>query len=537
MTLLMSYSRLFWLSVLLMSVGMPGVCQAGETGEETVPIWRFWSPGTGSHFYTASESEKDKLVADYNDVWVYEKIAFRAFDQQSEPNLVPVYRFWSKSLERHLYTLDRGERDELMAEGDGDWIDEGVAFYVYPPGQEPVGTIAVHRYWAQEVGESLYTASQKEGFTLVSLYPDDWEHLGVAWYAYSVNDPSIATIIKGPYLQSVTQDAVTIMWETDVPADSAVEYDIDRATSEVQFDPELVTLHKMCITGLGPETVGAYRVISGTTASDFGSFATAPIEDRSFRFAVYGDTRIYSGVHAEVVQGIIDSGPEIVFHVGDLVHQGRDYRGWGPEFFDPVGPLLQNTPVIPILGNHEYSGNGPIWFYYLFDRPLNEGWFAMTYGDVRFVGLDTNVGFGSGRRQHDWLLQELSSPEYQAATWHVVMFHHPAFTATVSYSDDSDVVSHLVPLLEANDVDIVFQGHSHTYERYFYHGVCYIVTGGGSGPLYPLVEDTEPPIRQFGLTVNHHCTVDIDTVDKLLTLRAVDIDGQMFDTIELKKAR
>jgi len=529
--------RVLGSAILLFLAAMPGpgVGQVSEAKTQVVPVWRFWSPQHGDHFYTAGEAEREKLIAQYSDVWVYEKVAFRAVAAPSEPNLAPVYRLWSESLRRHWYTLDPDQRDALMAGDDDLWIYEGVAFYVYPPGCEPAGTTAVHRYWAEPWTDSLYTASQKERFTLASLYPDLWQHQGVAWYAYPAEESLDVTIVKGPYLQSVTQDSVTVMWETDLPADSGVQYDIGGATPALAFDPAPVKLHKMAITDIEPNTVGTYQVMSGQTASNVGSFATAPAFDRSFRFAVYGDTRVYTGVHAEVGQSIIDSGPELVFHVGDLVHAGRDYHGWGPEFFNPLKPLMQNIPLVPILGNHEYYGDGPLWFFHFFDRPLNEGWFAMTYGGVRFVGLDTNAAFDPTSVQYQWFLEELSSSAYLDATWHVVLYHHPTFTATERYADDPEVISYLVPLLEAHDVDIVFQGHSHTYERYFHNGIYYIVTGGGSGPLYTLVEDTEPPIRQFGLTVNHHCSVDINTAEKTLTLRAVDLDGQTFDTLEIQK--
>jgi len=33
-------------------------------------------------------------------------------------------------------------------------------------------------------------------------------------------------------------------------------------------------------------------------------------------------------------------------------------------------------------------------------------------------------------------------------------------------------------------VDIVFNGHDHSYERSYVNGVFYIVTGGGGAPLY-----------------------------------------------------
>ena len=95
----------------------------------------------------------------------------------------------------------------------------------------------------------------------------------------------------------------------------------------------------------------------------------------------------------------------------------------------------------------------------------------------------------------------------------------------------------LETLFEQYGVDVTFQGHSHAYERYFHNGVYYIVTGGGGGPLYPLAPDVVPPIRELGMAVHHHCVADVDPAAGTFTIAAVDIDGQVFDRVELSAAR
>jgi predicted phosphodiesterase len=343
-------------------------------------------------------------------------------------------------------------------------------------------------------------------------------------------------IVKGPYLQRITSDSVAVMWETNVPADSCVGYGAGDPGLDLAFDSGLVTLHKIPLTGLQPDTYYDYQVMSESVLSDPARFITAPAPSRSFRFVVYGDSRSYPIAHAEVTRSIISSDPGIVFHTGDIVSRGRDYQTWGPEYFDPAGVLMMNAPFVPVLGNHEYGGAGPVWFFYFFDRPSDTGWFAMTYGNTRFIGLDSNDTFSPGSPQHDWLLAELTSQEYQDATWHIVIFHHPPFTCTSGHGDNVAVQAHLVPLFEQYGVDITFQGHSHAYERYLHNGIHYVVTGGGGGPLYALAPDVIPPFRQFGRSVYHHCTADVDVAAHTLTVQAVDNTGQPFDRIELSKA-
>ncbi len=327
-------------------------------------------------------------------------------------------------------------------------------------------------------------------------------------------------IVKGPYLQQVTPHSIVIMWETNTAADSRVDYD-----GQFVEDSTPVKIHEIELTGLAADTAYYYTVTSGTKTSPTSTFATAPAAPRSFRFVAYGDTRTNANAHAAVIQGIINSAPEIVLHTGDLVENGDDSGQWGRQFFGPAHDLMINTPLLPIIGNHEGSGN---LFRDLFSLGNNDYWFAFTYGGVRFIGLNThNVIYSPGSTQYTWLEEELQSPECTSADWQIVYFHHPPYTATSGHSDDMNVQTYLVPLFEQYGVDMVFNGHSHAYERYFHNGIYYIVTGGGGAPLAGLVTDTKEPIREFGESVYHHCVIDVSVEAKTLTLYACYNDGTL----------
>jgi hypothetical protein len=51
----------------------------GQQPGDVEPVYRFWSPVLGTHFYTISETEKNKLVDNYPDVWTYEGIVWYAY--------------------------------------------------------------------------------------------------------------------------------------------------------------------------------------------------------------------------------------------------------------------------------------------------------------------------------------------------------------------------------------------------------------------------------------------------------------------------
>ncbi len=147
-------------------------------------VYRFWSPATDAHFYTISEAEKDKLIRDYDDVWVFEGVAFEAAKIPFVSGLAPVYRFWSDVSQSHFYTISEKERDKLLKEYKGVWKPEGIAFYAYPEGKQPYGTKPVYRFWSPVEMAHFYTISESEKDKFLKDYCDVYSFEGIAFYAY-----------------------------------------------------------------------------------------------------------------------------------------------------------------------------------------------------------------------------------------------------------------------------------------------------------------------------------------------------------------
>lgn len=346
------------------------------------------------------------------------------------------------------------------------------------------------------------------------------------------------SIIKGPYLQNVTQNSISIMWETNETTPGRVEYGLN----PVQItSPYNVKIHEVTITGLVPSTFYNYRVsIDGSNASwtNWFTFLTAPSDNQSFRIAVYGDTRTYPSDHSKVVRAIMDNNPEIVFNVGDLVENGRCLDEWGVQFFSPAAPLMGNITLFPVLGNHEYrmsdrcTTNQKMWYYDFFSLPGNEQWYALTYGNVRFIILDTNDDFSHGSAQYKWLVNELESSEYNDSKWQFVFFHYPPYTSSGRLSNEY-VQNYLVTLFEQFDVDIVFSGHNHNYERSYKDGIYYIVTGGGGANLMDFHNNglLYNPYSQVRVKNYHHVTLDI--TQQHVLLNAWLNDGRVIDTFRI----
>ncbi len=98
------------------------------------PVYRFWSSHDGyhSHFYTMSEEERDQIIRDWPWFWTYEDAVFAAFPEGQQPSdAYPVYRFWYNGGVDHFYTMDEAEKQWLIENYPDVWVYEGIAWYGY----------------------------------------------------------------------------------------------------------------------------------------------------------------------------------------------------------------------------------------------------------------------------------------------------------------------------------------------------------------------------------------------------------------------
>jgi len=345
-------------------------------------------------------------------------------------------------------------------------------------------------------------------------------------------------ILKGPYLQNVTTDGVTVMWETDAPGTGEVEYGHAPSLGKTAADTARRTIHEVRLAGLEAETVYHYRVRSGGDVSAGFTFRTAPGRETPFTFAVYGDCRTNPFIHAAVARQMEKFRPDLILHTGDLVVRGREYDLWEREFFGPAGDLYARIPFFPCLGNHEGNADH---YYRFFSLPSNgsaryaEAWYSFDYGNAHFISLDSTPstgGFGPKSEQYAWLERELQSEAARRATWRIVIFHHPVYSSG-NHESSLPQRKAFVPLFEKYGVDVAFNGHDHTYERSWpwrgerrddRNGVVYVVTGGGGAPLYDVKWS---PWTASARRVNHFCLVSVE--GERLTIEAVDVDGDRFD--------
>jgi predicted phosphodiesterase len=305
-----------------------------------------------------------------------------------------------------------------------------------------------------------------------------------------------STFVHGPYSGAPSEDSVTISWLCSPPVPARIEYG-PRAAFSAQGalpyslaapataeEPRYPTAHAL-LGGLLPTTEYVYRVVlideEGETESPIGSFRTEPGPGEPVSFAVLADTQwqLEEANVLELVGDAIAADPtafDFILHAGDVVESPSSY--YWDHWFSSFDEMLLRAPFLPVLGNHEKNHRS---YYDAFSLPPGAGkddeqWWALHWGDVVVVGLDTNVKKASDyTAQQDWARAHLSGPEPHK----FVIFHHPVFTSDAYHSTGTFLDRIYHPIFVETGVDIVFNGHSHHYERIVRDGVTYLVIGGG----------------------------------------------------------
>jgi len=145
-----------------------------------VSIYRFFNKIKGNHFYTKNATEKNNIITTLSNEWNYEGVAYKAYDYSVSANILPLYRFWNKKTGFHFYTQNEGEKNNLINNLSDTWNYEGVAYYAYSTNQP--GSIPLYRFFNKIKGNHFYTKNATEKNNIIATLSNEWNYEGEAWY-------------------------------------------------------------------------------------------------------------------------------------------------------------------------------------------------------------------------------------------------------------------------------------------------------------------------------------------------------------------
>jgi len=142
-----------------------------------VPIYRFYNPGAGTHFFTDSATERDHVIATWPTIYSYEGIAYYVNPYN---NKQPLYRFYKPSSSSHFYTASATERDHVIATWPTIYSYDGPTYEVSTTAE--AAKPPVFRFYNLQNGSHFYTASEAEKAHVIATWPHIYQYEGPAFW-------------------------------------------------------------------------------------------------------------------------------------------------------------------------------------------------------------------------------------------------------------------------------------------------------------------------------------------------------------------
>ena len=240
----------------------------------------------------------------------------------------------------------------------------------------------------------------------------------------------------------------------------------------------IVNYHSVVFENLKPNTLYAYRVGFAENWSEWIQFKTANDTYSPTQFVYFGDAQNDILNHwSRVIRMAYKTAPDasFVIHAGDLVDSAHKDNEWA-QWFKAGGFIHSQWTAIPVVGNHEfqrfdgYEGTLPrrlsIQWRPQFtlpveenlDEKLHETVYSVEYQDILVLVLNST---GHLEEQTEYIREKLTNSD---AKWKIVTNHHSVFSPAEG-RDFEYARKVWKPMFEKYGVDLVLNGHDHTYAR------------------------------------------------------------------------
>lgn len=237
--------------------------------------------------------------------------------------------------------------------------------------------------------------------------------------------------------------------------------------------------HKAVLEGLQPDTTYWYQVGDAVhdAWSDTHTFKTEKTGG-PVRFLYFADVQGSSEYDYDIVaktfyKGLtVNSAPDFIVQGGDLVNDSDNSEQWH-WLFSKMPDIWANQTIMAVAGNHDAvqqtfanhfnhltpaSGTQATGSYYSYD-----------YQFAHFVMLNTNdlVNNQLNPVQVEWLKSDIQQAKARGQKWVIVTMHRGVQTIGnhIGARTTVGLRRQLQPIFHELGVDVVLQGHDHTYAR------------------------------------------------------------------------
>ena len=321
----------------------------------------------------------------------------------------------------------------------------------------------------------------KTNYEQVALIPgSDFSKLNFGWYSKEKANEAVVRIADNKDMKNAKEFKGTCTEGTVI---NGVQYYSNKVTAD-GFEPNTTYYYQVKLNGKwqqaheyktgDPHNFSFMYVGDPQIGASKGQVPNESAVEQSEDVAARNDAYNWN----KTLNSALAQQPEINFLVspGDQINEpaGNNAEKHLLQEYEYSGYLsataFRNLPQAVAIGNHDclttsYQNhfNVPNPFTAETNSTVAGHGYYYTYGSALFIVINANNYNAADHKA----LVEKAVKENPNAKWRIVVMHQDIYGSGLDHSDSDGIIlrNQLTPIFDANDIDVVLQGHDHTYAR------------------------------------------------------------------------
>lgn len=310
----------------------------------------------------------------------------------------------------------------------------------------------------------------------------------------------------GPYLQEVTADGATFVFNTRCKTISCVEItESGKTGGRIYYSSNHglrhadTTFHTIRVEGLTPGKSYNYRIhakeiksfrpyqvsFGDSTTTRWFAFSTVDSKARGGSLFIVSDMHSRPQQLEQLLRACDYRTCSAFFYAGDMMNY-MEQGGEHPysSFIDMSAEMFASSiPFHFVRGNHETRGNLARMFPMFFPKTSGKIYGTAELGDILVIMLDSGEDKNDGHsvyagmtdfnvyrsEQAEWLREVIKSKAFRKARYRIVISHFP-MTIDKEEGDGwdgwQDAIDKFLPILNKAGIDLLVSGHTHRFSYY-----------------------------------------------------------------------